>query len=468
MSTTSLPPARTPASPRGSVARTGRQFIFRVASDSDCEKEHGRIQFWRDRKLYNYGLRHADLVAAQTEFQAQMLRENHEIESAVVNMMVEPPRTGSARSRKTSTCLWVSNLRALKRPELALELARQLPQVKFTLAGGPMPGGETYYEDVRAAAARLPNVTMPGAVRYADSGALFDRAKIFLNTSSIEGFPNTFLQAWIRGVPVVSFFDPDSLVQRLQLGHIANSIDEMREAIRGLLEDDVRSRADRPPRARFRDARIHHGGRGPLSRTTESEIAADAAGRRSLGKGSRSAMTNPTCLAPPMKQPLTLVTPRETQRAVATPACDVLFVLSNLAVGGSERKIVRLANRLKEEGVAVEPGLSQRAVHARADAAPRRAAGQARAPRKVLVRDGAAPAADDPARAAGDGGRGESVPGAVRGLRDAAAAASAAHRGAGQHLDVPRPASAEAPLPVGAGALRSHRARLAGAKPLLG
>ena len=58
--------------------------------------------------------------------------------------------------------LWVSNLRALKRPELALELARQLPQVKFTLAGGPMPGGETYYEDVRAAAARLPNVTMPG------------------------------------------------------------------------------------------------------------------------------------------------------------------------------------------------------------------------------------------------------------------------------------------------------------------
>jgi glycosyltransferase involved in cell wall biosynthesis len=63
-------------------------------------------------------------------------------------------------------------------------------------------------------------------------------------------------------------------------------------------------------------------------------------------------MNNPTCLATPMKEPLTLVSSREAH-AVATPACDVLFVLSSLAVGGSERKIARMANRLKEEGVAV-------------------------------------------------------------------------------------------------------------------
>jgi glycosyltransferase involved in cell wall biosynthesis len=217
---------------------TGRRFIFRVASDSDCEKEHGRIQFWRDRKLYNYGLHRADVIAAQTEFQAQLLRENHGLESTVVNMMVEPPRAG-VPVVKDIDVLWVSNLRALKRPELVLELARQLPHVRFTLAGGPMPGAETYFEDMMAAAAPLTNVSMLGPVRYAESGALFDRAKIFLNTSSIEGFPNTFLQAWIRGVPVVSFFDPDSLVKRLQLGRVANSLDEMREGIRGLLDTEA-------------------------------------------------------------------------------------------------------------------------------------------------------------------------------------------------------------------------------------
>ena len=218
---------------------TGRKFIFRVASDSDVEKEHGRIRFARDRMLYDFGLKRADAIAAQTEFQAQLLRENHGLESTVINMMVEPPARNSQAVVKDIDVLWVSNLRALKRPELALELARQLPDMKFTLAGGPMPGGQTYYDDVAAAAARLPNVTMLGAVRYADTGALFDRAKLFLNTSSIEGFPNTFLQAWIRGVPVVSFFDPDGLVQRLQLGRIATSVDEMRDGLRGLLDVEV-------------------------------------------------------------------------------------------------------------------------------------------------------------------------------------------------------------------------------------
>jgi len=217
---------------------TGRKFIFRVASDSDCEREHSRIRLWRDRRLFDFGLHRADLVAAQTLVQAQMLRENHGIEAPVINMLVEPPVRGAGEVPKDIDVLWLSNLRDLKRPELVLELARQLPHVNFTLAGGPLPGGagKTYYEDVQAAAARLPNVTMPGPVRYAETGAWFDRARLFLNTSSIEGFPNTFLQAWIRGVPVVSFFDPDGLIRRLQLGAVSASVDDMREAIRGLLD----------------------------------------------------------------------------------------------------------------------------------------------------------------------------------------------------------------------------------------
>jgi glycosyltransferase involved in cell wall biosynthesis len=43
--------------------------------------------------------------------------------------------------------------------------------------------------------------------------------------------------------------------------------------------------------------------------------------------------------------------------AAAVPRSDVLFVLSCLAVGGSERKITRMANKLKEDGLAVSIAL---------------------------------------------------------------------------------------------------------------
>jgi len=226
----------------------GKRFIYRVASDVDCLPGQQLVKFWRDRKLFEYGLRRADLVAAQTMHQTKLLMDHYCVGSNVVNLAVDMPRRESD-VRKDIDVLWVSNLQPVKRPELALELARRLPEVRFTLAGGPMPGHEAYNDDVLEAAARLKNVTVAGMVRYADIGSYFDRARVFLNTSSVEGFPNTFLQAWSRGVPVVSFFDPDGLVEKRQLGWTANSVEDMREAIGSLLADEAR-REDTGRRAR--------------------------------------------------------------------------------------------------------------------------------------------------------------------------------------------------------------------------
>jgi glycosyltransferase involved in cell wall biosynthesis len=64
-------------------------------------------------------------------------------------------------------------------------------------------------------------------------------------------------------------------------------------------------------------------------------------------------MTTPAFAQAGLSQlPLTAQSP-----AIATPMAvtrpDVLFLLGNLGIGGSERKIVRLANRLKDDGVHV-------------------------------------------------------------------------------------------------------------------
>ena len=50
---------------------------------------------------------------------------------------------------------------------------------------------------------------------------------------------------------------------------------------------------------------------------------------------------------------LTELTPAEADTESVSTRPDALFLLNNLGIGGSERKIVRLANRLKDEGVHV-------------------------------------------------------------------------------------------------------------------
>jgi glycosyltransferase involved in cell wall biosynthesis len=102
-----------------------------------------------------------------------------------------------------------------------------------------LPGAEDYYRSIRNAAGAIANLTCTGAVPYDEVGTLFSRARLFLNTSQIEGFPNTFLQAWVRGVPVVAFFDPDGLIRQRQLGHTATDLEDMVAAIRRLLGDDA-------------------------------------------------------------------------------------------------------------------------------------------------------------------------------------------------------------------------------------
>ena len=58
-----------------------------------------------------------------------------------------------------------------------------------------MPGSESLYEQVRAAARQVPNVRFHGPIPYQEVGEFYERARVFVGTSEIEGFPNTYLQA---------------------------------------------------------------------------------------------------------------------------------------------------------------------------------------------------------------------------------------------------------------------------------
>jgi glycosyltransferase involved in cell wall biosynthesis len=220
--------------------RYGKHFVFRIASDAYCIPGKQLIRFWRDRKIYEYGLKRADLIVAQTEYQQRLLRTHYGLDSQIANLVAEPPRRRGERAERDIDVLWVSNFRPVKRPELVVELARRLPNLRFCVVGG---GPERDQQQMMRAAAELSNLHYAGPIAYDAVGEYFDRAKLFVNTSSLEGFPNTFVQAWIRGVPVVTFFDPDGLVAKRGLGVAVSSFEQMVEEVAELARDSERRAA---------------------------------------------------------------------------------------------------------------------------------------------------------------------------------------------------------------------------------
>lgn len=233
--------------------RHGRQMLFAGAHDFDFEPALPLIRYGRDKALYRYGVRRADAVVVQTERQRQRCHEVFGRDSIRINSCYghqgQPARHGG-------TVLWAASVKPMKRPELFLDLAQRLPGLRFKLIGGP-GAGAAHFDALRARAAALPNVEMTGFVPHVDVEAHFDDAAIFVNTSISEGFPNTFLQAWSRGIPTVSFFDTNALLGGEPVGVTVADLDAMAQALQRLASDPALWQREGARAAEY--VRRHHG-----------------------------------------------------------------------------------------------------------------------------------------------------------------------------------------------------------------
>lgn len=237
--------------------RRGKKVVFRIASDSDCDPGALLVRYWRDRQLYRWGLARADLVLAQTSPQQQALSRNFGRQSVVMGPAVEPAGRRRAFRERDIDALWVANVRSFKRPEVFLELAARLPDLTFHLIGGRMPRSESLYDEVRARAESLPNVTFHGFVPQHRTGAFFERARLHVSTSQTEGFPNTFLQAWSRGTPVVTYLDPGRIVSSNGLGAAVTDEEELHAAVSRLARDAALWQATSASSTRYFDEHLN-------------------------------------------------------------------------------------------------------------------------------------------------------------------------------------------------------------------
>jgi glycosyltransferase involved in cell wall biosynthesis len=251
--------------------RRKRVFVFATASDSDVDSSAVRLGA-RDRRIYAYGLARADAVVTQHERQAATLQRSYGVSSTPIAMGVRLPEA-SPEPVFPPYVLWLGTLRGVKRPELWLEMARRFPDTRFVMVGGRARTEPEVYDRSAATAGELPNVEFHGAVPAVEP--FLDGASVLLNTSEVEGFPTTFLEAWARGVPTVSFFDPDGLCVKHGMGWVA--------ATPEVLEVDLRAALDSPEVRRTRGLR----GRAYVEREHAPSVVAErmeAVMKRALGQ----------------------------------------------------------------------------------------------------------------------------------------------------------------------------------------
>lgn len=225
--------------------RHSRKFVYSVASQPDCDHRLPKMSSLRERALYRYGLRHADRVIVQTRIQRTMLRDGFGLDSIVIPMPCEGPDQADClppepANGEAARVLWVGRIHPVKRIEWLMTLARELPEITFDLAGPVV--NEHYSRRMFEQIRQLPNVVTHGQVPHEEMSELYRRAGCLCCTSSFEGFPNTFLEAWSHGLPVVSTFDPDNLIAERELGWIADDIEGLTRAIRSLMTSPDRWR----------------------------------------------------------------------------------------------------------------------------------------------------------------------------------------------------------------------------------
>lgn len=187
-----------------------RPFVFAGASDRDFEPGALPGMPGRHAAAYRLGLRAADAVIVQNQAQQALLRRLLGREGDLIQNGYEEP--GAQPARHEGVVLWAATVKPLKRPDLFIALARRLPRHRFVMVGGPepAPGGAAFFDAVAQQARDVPNLQMTGHIPFHEVGAWFDRAAVVVNTSDYEGLPNTFVQAWVRGAPTLSFVRPES------------------------------------------------------------------------------------------------------------------------------------------------------------------------------------------------------------------------------------------------------------------
>ena len=234
------------------------RMIWHVAHTTDVTPEMldtGRNVVRRrlEKCSVEYGIRRTDRIVVQTHDQDRLLSQNYGRQADAVIPNFHPDAAEQPDKSGPLTVVWIANLKLWKQPDVFVRLAqalRDLSGVRFLMIGEPPGGDPTWCAQLMHSIEATPNLEFLGHRSTAEVNQYLARASVFVNTSVHEGFPNTFVQAWLREAVVVSLtVNPDGVLDGKGLGIHARTERGLVDAVRHLLTDQS-ARAGYAARAR--------------------------------------------------------------------------------------------------------------------------------------------------------------------------------------------------------------------------
>ena len=223
------------------------KMVWHIASENDVLPFQEQISLRSimrciDKKILEYGIRFSHYIIAQTNQQAEYLKRHYARTPTEVIHNFHPMPRENIKKADPIKIVWISNFKPLKQPEYFIRLARNLKDLgekaKCIMIGAPAHWAPNWQRSLESKMSKIECLTYLGARPLEEVNSILAKAHILVNTSLYEGFANTFIQAWMRKVPVVSLHvNPDQVFERHNVGFFSGTYEKMLEKVVELIKN---------------------------------------------------------------------------------------------------------------------------------------------------------------------------------------------------------------------------------------
>lgn len=182
----------------------------------------------------------ADIVVAQNTFQQRSVEQNFSKKPVLIYNPIKISKLFKPKGPcGKKNVIWIGTIEEIKQPFLLIELAKSLPDYHLKVIGRCSINEPTMCKRFLSEINSIPNLNYLGFISHNEMDTIYQEASILVNTSIAEGFPNTFLEAWLFGVPVISLnVDPDEVICKNRLGFHSKTVKQMVTDIDTLLSNE--------------------------------------------------------------------------------------------------------------------------------------------------------------------------------------------------------------------------------------